>query len=181
MWCGFHASQDRHHARVRVGDDFERHLFELHGLAAHQVGTQADRSCIDHCDRKQRLGLVPLRSTDDLSRRPKVEAARLVEEARMTVPITDVVDSKPSMQVVEEDLLPARVGAEANHRPLRTGPGGDREGNDIRVPMETTGQHTAYFRVGVAETVGNDGRVCARSEDEAATHQNCSPVRAQFR
>lgn len=94
MGYGLHAGQDRHHARVRVGDDFERYLFELQGLAAHQVRAQADRAFVDHGDWEQRLRLVPAGIGDDMAGRPKIVRARLVVEPWMPVPVTHVIRAK---------------------------------------------------------------------------------------
>ena len=117
--------------RVAIGDNFDVDLFELQRLATHQVGTQSDRAVVDHGDREQRLGLVPAGIGNDVAGRAQIVCARLVMEARMPVPVAHVVRAEAGVQVVEEDLLPARVGAEVNCTLLGAWPCGDRERDDV--------------------------------------------------
>lgn len=77
----------------------------------------------------------------------------------MAVPVADVVDTKPAMQVIEEDLLPIRVGAEANRCPLRSRPGGNRERNHVDAIDQAPGKDPSDFGIDVLEAVRDDGGV----------------------
>lgn len=86
----------------------------------------------------------------------------------MPVPVAHVVRAKSGVQVVEEDLLPVRVGAESHGTLLGAWSRRDRKRDDVCVLKESARKYAPNLRVRMAEAVGHDGPVRALRKNEAA-------------
>lgn len=175
------AKEDRHHARVRVGDDLDRDLFELQRGAPHEVGAQADAPVGHGRDREQRLLLVPARVGDDPAGRPEVVLARVVVRAGVPVPIAEVVDAVVLEEEVEHGLLPPRIGAEPDRRAHRPVARPDRERHEEGAAALAPREDTTALVVSVRETIRLDVPVGTLRKEEYGRHQNDTPVRRQLR